>query len=252
MTAARNKRRRGRELALQTLCSLDEAARSSPAVTRGPMPTGVMAAPLGVSAMLFRLKERALVAEAELCFADGDKEGATEAVQSLLTLDSKHTLGQEFEQALAGKFPMPLPPGAEDKIELEATRGRIDELEFAERLVRGVTDKGQEIDQILGESSTNWRVSRMAMVDRNILRLATYELMELTDIPPRATLNEAIEIGKAYGTADSSAFINGILDKVATRLRALDGQIAKTAAKAAAKAAAETPAATTNKSERKA
>lgn len=230
--AARNKRRRGRELALQTLCSLDEATRSSPVTTRSSAPTGVVSAPLGVSAMLFRLKERALVAEAELCFADGDKEGATEAVQSLLTLDSSHTLGREYEQALAGKAPLPVPPGPEDRVELEATRGRIDELEFAERLVRGVTDKGQAIDQILGESSTNWRVSRMAMVDRNILRLATYELMELTDIPPRATLNEAIEIGKTYGSADSSAFINGILDKVATRLRALEGQLAKSARKA--------------------
>lgn len=230
--AARNKRRRGRELALQTLCSLDEATRTSPITARSSAPAGVVSAPLGVSAMLFRLKERALVAEAELCFADGDKEGATEAVQSLLTLDKSHALGQEYQLALIGKAPVPVPPGPEDRVELEATRGRIDELEFAERLVRGVTDKGQAIDQILGESSTNWRVSRMAMVDRNILRLATYELMELTDIPPRATLNEAIEIGKTYGSADSSAFINGILDKVATRLRALEGQLAKSARKA--------------------
>ena len=231
MKAARNKRRRGRELALQTLCSLDESTRTTPTVPRGPQ-AGPIAAPLSVTAMLFRLKERALVAEAELSFADGDKEGAAEAVQSLLTLDSQHALGKEYEQALAGKAPLPVPPGAEDRIELEATRGRIDELEFAERLVRGVTDKRDAIDQLLGESSTNWRVSRMAMVDRNILRLATFELMELTDIPPRATLNEAIEIGKAYGSGDSSAFINGILDKVATKLRALEGQLAKAARKA--------------------
>jgi N utilization substance protein B len=188
---------------------------------------GPLSNPLGVGGMLFRMKERALIAEVELAFADGDKDAAKEAVQALLTLDSKHELGREYELALIGKAPLPVPPGPDERIELEAMRGRIDELAFAETLVRGVMGHKERIDQILGECSTNWRVSRMAMVDRNILRLATFELLELTDIPPRATLNEAIEIGKAYGTADSSAFINGILDKVATRVRAFEGQLAK-------------------------
>lgn len=241
MKASRNKRRRGRELALQTLCSLDDPNRgpstghtSRPAPPGSPRSAGqpAVANPLGVGGMLFRVKERALIAEAELCFADDDKDGAKEAVQSLLTLDSQHELGQEYSLALIGKAPIPIPPSADERLELEATRGTSDELEFTDLLVRGVIDKRDKIDELIGEASTNWRVSRMAMVDRNILRLATFELMELRDIPPRATLNEAIEIGKTYGSGDSSAFINGILDKVATRLKVFEGQIAKAARKA--------------------
>lgn len=92
-------------------------------------------------------------------------------------------------------------------------------LDFAEKLVRGVAAHKDEIDVLLGECSTNWKVARMAMVDRNILRMATYELKWLADIPPKVTLNEAIEIAKRYGTADSGAFINGILDRVAAVTR---------------------------------
>jgi N utilization substance protein B len=205
-TAPKNKRRRGRELALHALCTLD-----------GKHP--------GFNVTLFRLRERALIAEIELCFVDGDKAGAEAAVAALLTLDSKHALGLEYQRALAGKAPLPVPPGADERIELEATRGTSDELEFAETLTRGVTDHKDEVDKLLTAASVNWRVARMAMVDRNILRLATFELSHLSDIPPRVILNEAIEIGKRYGTSDSGAFINGILDKIATQVRGFPGQL---------------------------
>lgn len=91
--------------------------------------------------------------------------------------------------------------------------------EFAEELVRGVIANIESIDTLLGECSTNWKVPRMALVDRNVLRLATFELQHLRDIPPKVTLNEAIEIAKRYGAGDSSAFINGVLDRIASMER---------------------------------
>jgi len=99
-------------------------------------------------------------------------------------------------------------------------RGGEELQSFAEMIVRGVMGKRDEIDEVIAQSSTNWKVARMAIVDRNILRMATFELKHLHDIPPKVTLNEAIEIAKRYGTEDSGAFINGILDRIA----ALDGK----------------------------
>jgi hypothetical protein len=65
----------------------------------------------------------------------------------------------------------------------------------------------------------NWNISRMAVVDRNVLRLATFELLHCQDIPPKVAINEAIELGKRYSTQNSGAFINGILDKIMNRAR---------------------------------
>ncbi|MBI2974335.1 MAG: transcription antitermination factor NusB [Deltaproteobacteria bacterium] len=86
---------------------------------------------------------------------------------------------------------------------------------FTEEIVRGTCSRMEEIDSIIGTHSTNWKVSRMGIVDRNILRFAVYELLWRPDIPVRVTLNEAIEVAKQYGTEDSGSFINGVLDKVA-------------------------------------
>ena len=85
---------------------------------------------------------------------------------------------------------------------------------FADDLVTGVLGNRGDIDQVIEGASTNWRVSRMALVDRNVLRIATFELCYRDDIPERVSLNEAIEVGKRYGAEDSGAFINGILDRV--------------------------------------
>ncbi len=87
-------------------------------------------------------------------------------------------------------------------------------LEFYRQLVEGVIQNQKEIDRLLEENSENWSLKRMAAVDRNILRLATFELLYCQDIPFKATLNEAIELAKKFGTEDSGAFINGILDKI--------------------------------------
>jgi N utilization substance protein B len=81
-------------------------------------------------------------------------------------------------------------------------------------MVRGTLDQLTAIDARLAEISVNWKLSRMAAVDRNVLRLAAFELLESTT-PPKVVLNEAIELAKKYGTNDSGSFVNGLLDKLA-------------------------------------
>ena len=88
--------------------------------------------------------------------------------------------------------------------------------EFAEKLVLGVREHEDEIDKLIQLASTNWKLERMALVDRNILRMATYELRWMPEIPRKVSLNEAIEIAKRYGSEDSGSFINGILDKISS------------------------------------
>ncbi len=85
---------------------------------------------------------------------------------------------------------------------------------FFLKLVGGVNAGRPEIDGLIERFSSNWKVSRMSGVDRNILRIAVFELMGCPDIPTRVTLNEAIDIGKRFGTEESGAFINGILDSI--------------------------------------
>ena len=85
---------------------------------------------------------------------------------------------------------------------------------FATTLMSGACRDMQGIDEIISSYSENWKISRMSKVDRNIIRMAIYELLYLNDIPAPVTINEAIELGKKYGTEESGAFINGILDRV--------------------------------------
>jgi N utilization substance protein B len=86
--------------------------------------------------------------------------------------------------------------------------------EFCTQLVLGTLDRLAVIDELLSEASENWSLNRMSVVDRNILRLATYELVDRPDIPPSVSLNEAIEIAKKYSSPDAAVFINGVLDRV--------------------------------------
>ncbi len=92
-------------------------------------------------------------------------------------------------------------------------------------LVLGVTQNRQVIDEIIQRHSANWRVDRMARVDRNVLRMATFELMHQPEVPPKVVLNEAIEIAKRFGSEESGAFINGILDKVAREIAASEEEV---------------------------
>jgi N utilization substance protein B len=89
--------------------------------------------------------------------------------------------------------------------------------ELAEDLVRGVAAQRRPIDDDIERCSVHWRLDRMAKVDRNVLRLAVYEL-KFTDVPVKVAINEAIELGKKYGSESSGAFVNGILDKIASEL----------------------------------
>jgi len=90
---------------------------------------------------------------------------------------------------------------------------------LAEALVRGVAGHRRAVDDAIERVSTNWRLDRMAKVDRNVLRMAVYELLE-TDVPVKVVINEAIELGKKYGSESSGAFINGVLDRIAASLPA--------------------------------
>lgn len=87
--------------------------------------------------------------------------------------------------------------------------------EFAAGLYDGVLAQRQEIDQRLAAVAENWSVERMAVVDRNILRLGALELLFQPETPPRVAIDEAVEMAKRYGTAESAAFVNGILDRLA-------------------------------------
>lgn len=104
-------------------------------------------------------------------------------------------------------------PKALEHIRTHASSGS-DDIEFTERIVSGVREHLQEIDHLLENYLQHWRLDRLSSIDRNILRLALFELLYCEDIPPKVTINEAIDLGKKYGTEDSGAFINGILDRI--------------------------------------
>ncbi|TAN45710.1 MAG: transcription antitermination factor NusB [Nitrospirae bacterium] len=86
---------------------------------------------------------------------------------------------------------------------------------FAEDIIKGTIKHLASLDKLIQEVAEHWKLSRIASVDRNILRAAVYELLHRKDIPSAVTINEAIEIAKKYSTAESASFINGILDKIA-------------------------------------
>jgi transcription antitermination protein NusB len=85
---------------------------------------------------------------------------------------------------------------------------------FAEPLIRGALEHREEADEIITRHAKNWELHRIAAVDRNILRLAIYEMLHRDDIPPVVSINEAVDIAKKFSTQDSGKFVNGILDKV--------------------------------------
>ena len=89
---------------------------------------------------------------------------------------------------------------------------------YADTIVRGVADNLDGIDKKVTAASQNWRLERMSRVDRNLLRLGTWELMFRADVPRAVILDEAVELAKSYGTDESSGFVNGVLDRIAENL----------------------------------
>ena len=86
--------------------------------------------------------------------------------------------------------------------------------EFATRIIQGTLANSATIDQMISKYAQNWQLKRMAVIDRNILRLSCFELLFSKDIPPKVSINEAVELAKKYGDTESSKFVNGILDKI--------------------------------------
>ena len=127
------------------------------------------------------------------------RRGREAALQVLYQIDLS---GEDPEQAISAYFEY-LSEGDEAQ-------------EFAGELVRGWAANRDAIDAKIRVVSRHWRLERMARVDRNVLRLATFELLFLPDVPRRVTLNEAVELAKRFGDEDSSAFVNGVLDRIAS------------------------------------
>jgi N utilization substance protein B len=119
------------------------------------------------------------------------------AMQALFCLDSSQ---DDFSEQLA-LFCRCFPPPRKAR-------------RFFFNLVHGVTLARKNIDHIIERFSNNWKISRMSGVDRNVLRLAVFEMLYCQDIPAKVSINEAIDVGKKFGTDESGAFINGILDSV--------------------------------------
>ena len=93
---------------------------------------------------------------------------------------------------------------------------------YADESVRGVLDEREALDETIRTASENWRIERMTRVDRNVLRLGTWELKHRTDVPRAVVLDEAIELAKRYGSEESGAFVNGVLNQIADNLGRTD------------------------------
>ena len=117
-------------------------------------------------------------------------------------------------------------------------------LGYAEGLIRGVVGNLEELDAVIQAHSPNWKLARMARVDRNVLRLAAFELRFREDVPLKVVLNEAIEVAKRFGSEGSAAFINGVLDRLGHALRDKEAKAADAAEAEEATGTAESSAST--------
>lgn len=135
------------------------------------------------------------------------------ALQILYQIDISHAeiqaVCEDFWKDRSG----PLSTAEKEAIELE--KKDPDVRQYTEKLVKGTLKNLETIDKSIERFAENWEIGRMAYVDRNILRLAAYEMMHLEEIPVKVAINEAVELAKRYGESDSSKFVNGILDRIA-------------------------------------
>jgi N utilization substance protein B len=120
--------------------------------------------------------------------------------------DSQRAAAIADEKAIANwGQPVELPPATTEEAAVRL---------FADPLIRGVLEHRSEADEIIKKHAKNWELHRIAAVDRNILRLAIFEMLHRDDIPPVVSINEAVDIAKKFSTQDSGKFVNGILDKI--------------------------------------
>lgn len=127
----------------------------------------------------------------------------TQARECALQVLYQYEMNPEPMQEILKKF-----WSQQDEIFSDEVRG------FSEKLALGTIENQAEIDKVLERYADNWELSRMAMIDRNVMRLATYELLYLADVPPKVTLNEAVNLAKKFSQEESGKFVNGILDKI--------------------------------------
>ena len=98
---------------------------------------------------------------------------------------------------------------------LEKDRREPEVADYARRLVRGTIESREEVDGLISAAAEHWKIHRMAAIDRNLLRLAVFEMSRMKDeVPHKVVINEAIELAKRFSTAESGAFVNGVLDRV--------------------------------------
>lgn len=105
-------------------------------------------------------------------------------------------------------------PGKAFKYALEDLYLEDEEVSFAEELFQGAIRESEKLNDVISANLVRWTLERIASVDRSLLRMALYEILHMPDIPHAVTINEALELSKKYGDAESSAFINGVLDRV--------------------------------------
>ncbi len=127
----------------------------------------------------------------------------------------KRTLAREYVLKILYQFEMSQAPLEEVLTQFWSWNQAHPEVrEFTERIVRGTSEHLTEIDQKIVQYTENWQLHRMAVLDRNILRYSVYELLFVDEIPPKVTINEAVDIAKKYSQDDAGKFVNGILDKI--------------------------------------
>jgi transcription antitermination protein NusB len=131
-------------------------------------------------------------------------ENLDEALDHFWNSQRATAIAEEKGSATWGQKTEPPPPTAEE------TALRI----FSDKLIRGTLEHRDELDARVKQHAQNWDLHRMAVVDRNILRLAIYEMLYREDIPPIVSINEAVDIAKKFSTQDSGKFVNGLLDKI--------------------------------------
>ena len=133
------------------------------------------------------------------------------------TLAREIALQALFQQDLAGDDPQKI-----SELLAEATEDSR-EREYARSLALGVLENRQELDRKIVEVTNNWKLDRIAAVDRAILRLGLYELLEMDEVPPKVVINESVELAKKFSTAKSGSFVNGVLDRIYQDLSAKPG-----------------------------